>query len=162
MQLHLKKLKIAGGDETLRFTTELYLDRTKIAIVSNGGTGGGHQYDFFGSENRQIFFEWIEEFKTAAVALSNPLHQKLSEWVRDLQATIPTFAEQDIDADMVIDCAIDLHLLRKHCKTKTLFHLPEDPKGQYRTIAKLFTPRLESWIVNKYGTNVVIINKMFV
>jgi hypothetical protein len=165
MQLQLKKLKTAGGEETLRFTAELYLDREKIAIVSNGGIGGGHEYNFFGADNRQLFTDYVNRFKTD-LDLSDPLHQKVSEFVRDFQKTIPAFSQQDIDADIVVDCAIalqeELKIFNKQCKNKTLFRLPEDPKDEYRTVNQVFSSELESLLTAKYGSGITIVNKLLV
>jgi hypothetical protein len=163
MKLQLKQLKTAGGDETLRFTTELYLDRHKIAIVSNGGTGGGNQSDFLGTDSRSMFTDYIDRLRTKPLEVADLLHQKLAEFLQDSQAIIHTFTQQDLDADIVINCAIklqdDLKFFKKQCKNKTLFRLPKDPKNEYRTVEKSFSPELESWLVTKYGADVTIINK---
>ncbi|WP_373544048.1 hypothetical protein [Chamaesiphon sp.] len=163
MKLQLKQLKTAGGDETLRFTAQIYLDNSKIATVSNGGTGGGHQYDFFRTDNRKTLMDYIDRFKTD-IDLVDPLHQKVSESLQSLQKVIPTFTQQEIDADMVVDCAIELQeqlkYFKRQCKDKTLFHLPEDPKDTYLTVNQTFSPEVESWIIAKYGLDVIIINKL--
>jgi hypothetical protein len=164
MKLQLKQLKTAGGDETLRFTAKLYLDRHQIAIVSNGGTGGEHQYDFFGNDSRNMLMDYINQFKTKALDLSDPLSRKLTEFIQDFQAFSHTFTQQDIDADIVINCAIELQeelkFFKKQCKNKTLFRLPNDPRNQYRTLDRTFSPQVKSWIVTKYGSDVIIINNL--
>ena len=40
----LARVRVAGGDETLRFEAWLLCDGQPIAVVSNGGDGGCHMY----------------------------------------------------------------------------------------------------------------------
>jgi len=38
------RFREAGGDETPRFEADLLRDGVRVAVVSNGGTGGCHRY----------------------------------------------------------------------------------------------------------------------
>lgn len=160
MNIQLKNIKTAGGDETLRFTASVYFDDRRIAIVSNGGTGGGHQYDFIGG-TRQEFYAGIDRIVGTPLNLGDPLHLTISDFLQDIQKTIPSFSQKDLDADIIIDCAIELQKFQKQCKTQTLFRLEADRRCIVRSVNRAFTSELKSYLIDRYGTGIIIINEFF-
>lgn len=159
MNITIKNLKTAGGDETLRFSASVYLNGKKVAIVANGGTGGGHQYDFFRGD-RQQFYAYVDRLKTNPLDLNDPLHRTIADFIQDFQQTIVNFSQSDIDSDIVIDCAIELQQFQKQCKTKTLFRFATDRRNVLRTISSPFDARIKAYLVKKYGRDIVIINEL--
>ncbi len=64
LKLEIKDLRIAGGEETLRFELILYVDGKRSAIVSNEGTGGSHRWiwlDANSGETQKRFNAHIQE-----------------------------------------------------------------------------------------------------
>lgn len=162
--LQLKNLKTAGGDETLRFEATLYIDGKRSATVSNGGTGGSHCYYFVDPEARAKFDQLVEQFQTTLLnPNANRLYYNLVEMLSDLQAAIPTYSQAHIDRDFVIDCLIEQlneeKQFRRWCKSATVFRLPEDAKGQYRTIKQPYSPRIRQYLQNLHGQSVEIVNE---
>ena len=49
--------------------------------------------------------------------------------------------------------------VRRWCKTETLFRLPDDKEGAYRTIKAVYAPPVRKFILQKYGPTVTIVNE---
>jgi hypothetical protein len=49
--------------------------------------------------------------------------------------------------------------VRRWCKTETLFRLPEDKEGSYRTIKAVYAPPVREFILQNYGPTVIIANE---
>lgn len=160
MKLQLKSIKMAGGEETLRFTAEIYIDKTRIANVSNGGTGGSHQYNYYSVDRSRTFKDYIDQLRNEPFDESVLFHRRLAEYLQDFQERIPSFNQKDIDSDLVVDCQIQLQEDIKACKKETVFTLANDKKGIQHVINRPFSSEIESFIVTKYGSNVVILNKL--
>ncbi len=50
--------------------------------------------------------------------------------------------------------------LKRHCKKETLFSLPGDKPGDYRTVMSPFDHRVKTYLTNKYGSEIVIYNEI--
>ncbi len=60
----LAAVRIAGGDETIRFEARLLRDGQPVAVVSNSGTGGCHAYRPLDLDGWAAFREF-ERYATA-------------------------------------------------------------------------------------------------
>jgi hypothetical protein len=57
LKLEIKKLKTAGGEETLRFELHLYINNKDSAIIFNAGTGGSHEWRWLNDETEKLFYQ---------------------------------------------------------------------------------------------------------
>jgi hypothetical protein len=65
LKLEIKNLKIAGGEETLRFQLNLYINKKHAATISNGGTGGPHEWLWLNDEARKLFNDHLAKLIAA-------------------------------------------------------------------------------------------------
>jgi len=135
MTFTIKGLKTWHGMEGHAFQCSLYADRKRIAVVTEEATGGPMRWDVLEPE---------------AVAAFGRHHG-----VADLLVG-PRCAKIDTDADMaVVNLVVEYESakqLRRWCKKETLFRLPDDKEGTYRTIRRPFSGKVRDYILTKYPT----------
>lgn len=165
-QAQLKSFKEAGGEETLRFEASLYLDGEKAAVVANGGTGGAHIYHFTSKSLRDKFDQMVTDIQTTELRKDDWLHRHVAGWLAMMQSSIPDYAQDNVDRDVVIHCLIaDLEeqkLFKRWCKkdTRTVYRLPSDPEGEYRTVSHLYTEAAKAHLIETHGSNIEIVNEL--
>ncbi len=142
MELELKNVKIAkfASQETLCFAATGYVNGVKAFNVHNEGHGGSNFYDVL---NRGLYNE------AEAYAASLP------PTVCDL---FPEGLAQDLDIviSRLLDKLEQEKFFRRHCKTKTLFTLPGDAEGSYRTVKTPFDADVKTFILTKYPKATII------
>ena len=125
----IKGLKTSGGDETLRFEVSLYFRGKRVAKISNGGTGGPHEWSWLDREVGRVFDKLLETLTF------------------DFD-----FEEGDQFIDPLIEKRIENTLLKPKCRKKTLFLLVgEDWENGYRTVDSAFDPSVKAFLIQKYG-----------
>lgn len=125
----IKGLKTSGGDETLRFEVSLYFRGKRVAKISNGGTGGSHEWSWLDREVGRVFDQLL---KTLTFEFD--------------------FEEGDQFIDPLIEKRIENTLLKPKCRKKTLFLLVgEDWENGYRTVDSAFDPSVKAFLIQKYG-----------
>ena len=134
MKCELKKLQVYSrlSEETIAFNADLWIDGVKAAVCSNNGRGGCNDIRF---EDRA-------------------LEARFNEWTK----TLPREKEYNLEMnpDLFISCLVaetdEKKRLARHLKTKVLFRINGDKKGEYRTVK--FTPGkrddVVKWVQNKY------------
>ena len=139
-EYQIKGLKTAGGEETLRFQVSLYFRGKRVAGVSNGGTGGCHEWHWVDKASEQSFEQ----------------HLKTLEFEFD-------FEQGDQFLDALIEEQVQDTWLKSKCKKATLFLLVgEDEEKGYKTIKAVFNAEVELFLVKKYGVQLKeIVNKRF-
>ena len=139
-EFQIKGLKTAGGDETLRFEVSLYFRSKRVAIVSNGGTGGCHSWSWLDKEAKQSFDQHI---KTLTFEFD--------------------FEQDDRFLDALIDKQVQDTWLKSKCRKATLFLLVgEDEEKGYQTIKAVFNADVKAHLVKKYGSQLKeIVNERF-
>jgi hypothetical protein len=118
MKIELKKIKYMKtlSEETECFSAELWINDQKRGNVSNRGNGGPHDFD-----DRKAEVELNEHGKTLPPMQSQYFPEGLP-----------------MDGELIVSELLAKHLeekeYRRWCKTKTVFRLPGDKDGQWRTI----------------------------
>lgn len=118
MKVELKKVQHVArmSQETECFVAELWLDGRNRGAVSNDGHGGPHS-----------FSDW--EAQKELDAYGKTLPPLKSDLFPD---------GLEMDAELIVSEALSQHLeekqFRRWCKTKTVFRLPGDKEGEWRTI----------------------------
>jgi len=143
MSYSIKNLKTMQGMEGVAYSCTLYRDGVKVAECIQDGRGGCTHFRFINEDERKA----LDAFCAA-------LPHESSEYDSELYA---------VDADMYVARLADEFemnkKLRSWCKKKTVFRLPADKPGEYRTISQPFAPKLKEWLVAKYGKDVEIVNE---
>jgi hypothetical protein len=136
-KIEIKNLKTAefASDETLCFQCTVYVNGEKAFTASNDGKGSEDMYHLFDKD--------------------------LYKLANDYAKTLPPYEGFDnidipCDLDLLIADLIETERnkkwLKRNCKGKILFRLPDDKKGQYRVISKEYTPEIAKYILGKYPT----------
>jgi hypothetical protein len=135
---NLKNIKINEkvSEETLCFSAKLYYNNKYIADVSNTGHGGQNNY-----WSRD--FEAIRAFQAYAHSLP--------------PVVTPQYGELKMTADLLIDQMISDVQLRRSCKRRTVFRLPN---GNTLEIREPYSAEVKAFIKAKYP-DAEIINERF-
>lgn len=138
MKVELKNVKLAGGEETPRFEATLYIDGTRAAHVSNGGTGASCRWFWYEKALEAPF----KAFATAA-------HPE------------DTFEQEDAVVYGLLDDAAERKALKRLCKKKTLARLPGRTykPGEWSVFAATFSPAVKASIVATHGAETVFANE---
>lgn len=151
MKFEIKKFQSMRTDDGGGFSFDLYIDGVKAAFVIDEGNGGG------------VWPRWFDRMH----GLSD-LEKKFNEYV----ATLPpiplpedalesekSFYPRPMDAETFLCQLVDdfeaKRQLRRWCSKKTVFRLPEDKVGEYRTINRKFDAQVRDQIRRKYPTAII-------
>ena len=138
----IKNLRIATGQDCPRFSVSLYFQGKRAAIVSNGGTGGCHNWQWLDRDVEQSFNAML---KTLTFEFA--------------------FEQSDEFLDGLIVKQEQIDWLKTQCRKETLFLLVgEDSKESgYRTVKNPFNPAVKTFLTKKYGDQLQeIVNEQFV
>ena len=133
MKFEIKNFKAVRGHDGQGFQCTLYVDGVRTAFIFDDGWGGGYQYD----------------------VVSQPHMKKMEDHIKTLPAVESYGMMLNIDNDIFVGELIDEHETKKQiskwCKTQTLFRLPGDEEGSWRTISHPYCQKVKDHIVKKYG-----------
>jgi len=133
MKFEIKKLSVQErlSEETLCFSADIWVDGKKIGEVTNRGHGGCNNYYWHDA----VKGKELEDYAKRTVTKYN--FDQLDILIGGMIATMQ--AEKD---------------MKRWCKTKTVFTLLGDIKGEFRTVKHVFTPEVKAWLVAKYGAKI--------
>ena len=143
MKVELKGIKMAGGDETPRFETTLYLDGVKAAVVWNGGTGGRNEW------------HWLD--RTGGVSA---LSAKFTAYAKE-KLPDEKFEIEDQIVNQLLDDADYRKRMKRLCANKTLCHLPgwTYREGEWSEFKVKFDTHAKSILGAKYGEGITYLNE---
>ncbi|MCA9872114.1 MAG: hypothetical protein KC441_00605 [Anaerolineales bacterium] len=150
VKIELKGIKLFTelSEETRAFFCTVYVNGVRAFTASNDGKGGENRYELVKRTDKHE--ELFAQAKAYAESLP-PLHFQGMELDYELGLLID---------DMLVEWEIN-RWLKRQCKTKTLFRLPGDEEGSWRTIAVRYNLRVMTHIRNKYGDQAEIANDRF-
>lgn len=171
MDLQIKRLRTARGNETDAFSLDLVCDGKVVAEVQNDGWGGGHhimwkqnvtqpQRDAITAyaQARAIEHEVANEAAERALNPSAAKRKNGIEWgwyVEHLRAK-PHDGLEDW-----ITTAIDLDKIQKRLaramKKSTLFRLKGDDALAWRSLSAAYSPQTVAQIQKKYGAKLACV-----
>lgn len=136
----VKNLKQIQGNDGYVFSCTIYI-KGKIAFtVFNDGNGAPNQYN----------------------VIDKKLYAETEKLITEYSPVFYMGLSMDYTMDLFVDDLLDEYehkkLLKKWCKTKTVFRLPNDEIGAYRTISKMFTEEIKNYLKKKYP-DVEIVNE---
>ena len=132
------------------YTCKLLLNGKAVAECEDGGYGGGVIVDFKDSNRREEFYAFLKTLP----------EQTFPE---DMGGGSYSVCD-DIFLGGMVDEERNNRRFKRLCKTKTLFSIQgDDPAEGFRTINKPYSPEIQTYLDNKYGTQVTeIVNKRFI
>lgn len=139
MKLTITKLKVvqAMSEETLCFCCTLLADGKEVGHVENTGKGAPNRY------------QWTDR----------GLGQQVEQWAA-AQPTEFQFEKLDQLVDALVALEDQKKFLARQCRTKVLFRLAADKRGEWRTIKGLLTADVAAHLAKKYGDAVqCIVNR---
>ena len=148
MTYTLKGLKTWKSHDGGGWQAKLLADGKVVAQITNQGRGGPLDWLFMPDTSDDV------------VAFG------AAHGVADMLASRCT-VRFDTDADTAVCEMVDAlenaqrrkKQVRRWCKTETLFRLPEDKEGSYRTIKAVYAPPVRKFILQTYGPTVPIVNE---
>ena len=128
MKIELKKLKTYPrlSRETTAFNAELWIDGAKAADLENDGGGG----------NNRMYFK------------SKAQNDEFQNYCKSLPPEDGLEMNADFFISLLVEQEEQKNFVRKQNKTKILFRIPGDAKGNYRTVKR--AAGAEEWIRKKY------------
>lgn len=150
VKIELKGVKLFAelSEETTAFFCTVYVNGVKAFTASNDGKGGANRYDLVKLTDRH-----------------RDLLRQAEEYARSLPPKPYQGMELTYDLDLLMgDLLMEWEVnrwLKRQCRTKTLFRLPGDEEGTWRTIAAHYNVRVMTHIRDKYGDKVEIANDRF-
>jgi hypothetical protein len=141
MNVELKAVKTAHhlSQETIAFSAKIYVDGKRIGVVSNSGTGGGNQYDWY-EGCAKIGHELEAYAQTLTFEFE---YDKLDQFINRLA--------DEID---------EKKWLKRNCKNKTMFRLKDDatePGEGWRIVKRKFNRLVAAQLRQKYGDKLAVI-----
>lgn len=147
MKVELKNVKYAAfaSQETYCFEATVYIDGKRCGTVSNEGYGGPDSYS---TDQLRVQLESIAKglppIDMTQYGSKEPLPQSAETLIGQL---MEDYLEQ--------------RQIKRLCAKKTLFRIPQKTyePGLWSTLTRPFSPEVKSYLVQKYGTDVRILNE---
>ena len=136
----IKGLKRFLGNDGYVFQVSVYIGGKKAFIASNDGNGAENMYEII---NRILYDKAV-----AYVSKQPPI--KFPEITLDYS--------MDIFVEDLINEHLEKQQIKKWCKKKTVFRLPDDAIGSFRTFNKLYTKEMKKYVLQRYP-NAEIMNE---
>jgi hypothetical protein len=158
MAYTLKGLKSWRGREGYGFQVKLVANGAVIADVTDDANGGRIRWDIRDDAAIRAFgvaHGLVAPSDGSDVPTPNDLYSSRTGWEKELEV-------EEVYATAVcemVDALETTKQVRRWCKTQTLFRLPDDEEGAYRTIKAVYAPPVRKFILQKYGPTVIIANE---
>lgn len=147
MKVELKNVKYSAfaSQETHCFEATVYIDGKRAGTVSNEGYGGPDSY------SSDALFEQLK-----AIASTMPPIDMTPYGVKE---TMPETPETLIGN--LMNTYLELREIKRMCAKKTLYRIPGKnyDDGTWMTMAHPFNETIKTYLVDKYGTDVKILNE---
>lgn len=142
------KINKTFSQETNCFRANLHLDGVKVGTVENDGHGGNDHV-------------WVDP--ASGVTLDALIEAADADnTARGEESTLGDDLGRRFALEIAVSNLLDRHeeekFLKRHCKTKLVFRLPEDPVGEWRTMTKPYSEGCKAWVLAKYP-NAIIANE---
>jgi hypothetical protein len=134
----IKKVKTFKGNDCPGYNLDLWMNGRKIAEVIDDGSGGMVQFDYVDLQVETPFLEYVK--------------------------TLPPWDGLEMSEDLFVGRLYERHeaekQLKRACAKHTVFKLPQDKKGEFRTMKTPFNEASKTLILKKHP-NAVFINEVF-
>lgn len=162
MKYEVKNVKGFMGMDCPGFNATLYRDGVKVAFLIDDGNGGEVSFDWVDRSGPRVEVPWVNHQNEAIVIRGCTVEEgKLYDFLRGKTWNMgPELGGKDIQTDPgyfvseLVGEFEDAKRFNRLCKTKVLFRLKTDKKGEWRTFKGAFTKQIKDWIVSKYGDQV--------
>jgi hypothetical protein len=147
----LKKVKAGMGQDGVSYSADLYRDGKKVAEVADYSDGGpeaihwldweagnvlinGLDHNYVGTKEEKLFIEFV----------ITQTYMCLYEGEK-VPHTAGTYLGE------MVDTHFNEKMLKRACKTKTVYRLKDDAKGEYVTLPRPYNAEIKAALVKKYG-----------
>jgi len=144
----VKSVKTGPGHDAPSMSCSLYKDGKRVATVWDDSWGGGFQFTWVKGQEavEKEFDAYAKSFTCSCSSLDG----------KSLQYNM------DIVVDELVNRFEEDKTYKRQCKTKTLYSLECDDKGQYWILSNKFDEKCKAHLVKKYGKKLKeIINERF-
>lgn len=148
----IKGYKEFRGTDGYAFTCGLYFKGKRIAVVSDGGYGGEHDYAVLDKEKFAEFEKFVKDLGHV-----EPITEMDINFRKE-------YGPMEYNNDIFIDELTSDFLVMKQekgwCRTKTVFSLPDDKEGEFRTYGEKYSPKMKAYVLKQHPT-AIILNEKF-
>jgi hypothetical protein len=158
----LKGLKSWRGREGYGFQVKLVADGKVIAEVTDEAHGGQIRWDSRDDAALRAFgvaHGLVAPSDGSDVPTPNDLYSSRTGWEKELEVEEVYATAICTMVDALENEQRNKKQVRRWCKTETVFRLPDDKEGAYRTVKAVYAPPVRKFILQKYGPTVIILNE---
>lgn len=156
-KIEIKSLKTMQGREGVAYTCTLHVDGKKAAFVRDEGNGGC------------LWIDWTPTRKAGGSIFDSPVKDRLEAHCAEKAPLETEFGPLSWNLDLLIGEAVEDEIerraLKRWCRTKVVFRLEGDARGEYRTIKMKFAgneDRVRAMLAQDFGDRVAeIVNERF-
>lgn len=169
----VRKVKTFLGHEGHGFNAELIKDGQPVAFVMNAADGGPCDFEWYDNGRPRSAAEVLNPPVRHMVEVTNPNNghkyrvspeeAAFLDHTKDMVYDMLGHDNQPLHMgiDGYIEELVVTHSERKRleraCKTKTVFRLKAQRKGDYYTLNAPYTPQVHAHLVSKYGDQLEIV-----
>jgi len=144
-KIEVKNIKTMSGMDGEIIRASVYVNGKRSFSMFNDGWGTDNLYEPFDDEGEKTL-ELCEKYV-----------KTLPEIESQFGGTFST--NLDIVLEDIISDTLEKKQIAGWCKKKTIFRLPNDKEGSYRTISHVFDVDVKKHVLNKYP-NAIIMNEL--
>jgi hypothetical protein len=141
-ELTVKNLKTAefASRDYLCFECTVYVNGERAFTAENDGRGGCNLYRGINERGRELLNQCEEYAKTETFTINN----------------ISCESDLDILLSQVIEDILRKREMARWCRKKTVFRLPTDPEGSYKTYNRPFSPEMKAYLPKQYPDAIIM------
>lgn len=136
MKIEIKNYRSCKGTEGDAFSCALHIDGKKAAEVSYEGTGGPYRWRWLDAASEKAWRAHVEAHPDIILG----------------HGAGAVKADDDLVFGDILDDFEEQRFLRRRCKKQTLFRVPGDERGSWRTINAPYSPDVKAFVLGKYPT----------
>ena len=154
----IKNIKTFNGRDGNGFECSIYRNNKRVGTAYNDANGGENVIDLLTDGPKG---EPFETRMARTKILRDEFQTFTAKFCEERALEVDTYWRcEDRWLDASVDDAAELKIIKRHCKTKTIFRTNEDAKGEWRSLNfKWSDPRAAQYLAEKYGTDIVIANR---
>jgi len=155
MKFEIKKFGSMRTPDGGGYSFDLYIDGAKAAFVCQEGNGGCTMVQWYDRVHGKSALE--DKFAAHVAALPPEVIPETAEqWEKDLYPGGTRAIDTDTFLAGLADDYENARRIKRLCRTKTLYRLPNDKPGTFWEVRKPFSPDLKARLLAKHPQAVFV------
>jgi hypothetical protein len=165
MEYSIKNVKMHRGHEGEQLAQcTLYRGKKRVALYSDGDWGAASIFHWLDVKEKPVDIARHDDDGNPWTFKGTEEEAALWDHIKDM--TWKGYDDRDcqMDPDVFVGQLIEVAELKKGCKNKVHFRIPNEEygEGSYHTIKGKYEPKIKKYLIDKYGPEVEIINERFI